>query len=110
MSVVDSFSNTDPPGYRIDLLDDGSVHITGNGMDESLRAEGARSAEEWYGQNAYAFLPLPPQIEKFVEAARAAGRAMSSAASRATPRVMDESEVAAFASAVAEAFMLSGEA
>jgi hypothetical protein len=110
MSVVDSFGETDPPGYRIDLVDDGTVHIIGNGMDQTLQAEGAGSAKQWYQQNAYAFLPLPPQVAAFVDAARTAGRALAHAASSATASLAEGSEVAAFASAVGEALTAVGAA
>jgi hypothetical protein len=110
MSVVDSFSGTDPPGYRIDLLDGGTVHITGKGMDQTLQAEGAKSAQQWYDQNAYAFLPLPPQVDSFVQAARAAGQALASAASAATPSLAEQSDVAEFATAVGEALSAAGQA
>lgn len=110
VSVVDTFSDTDPPGYRLDLMDDGTVHITGNGMDQTFQAEGAQSAKQWYDQNADAFLPLPAQVDSFVSAAREAGRDLAYAATKATPSAADETEVAAFASAVAAALISAGQA
>lgn len=106
MPVVDTFADTDPPGFRIDLVDDGTVHITGNEMDQALQAEGATSAQQWYSQNAYAFLPLPVQTAHFVEAARA----LADAAREVTQSAADESAVAEFASAVAIALTAAGEA
>ena len=74
-------------------------------MDQTLRAEGAKSAKQWYEQNAYAFLPLPQHVESFVSNARDAGRALAEAASKATASAVEEAdEVAAFAIAVGSAF------
>ncbi|HWE56428.1 MAG TPA: hypothetical protein VG435_13010 [Acidimicrobiales bacterium] len=108
MSVTDSFTDSD--GYRIDLLDDGMIHVSGNGMDETLHADQASSAQQWYDQNAYAFIPLPHAIAAFVDAAHEAGQAMADAASLATPSVAEPSDVARFASAAGIAFMKAAEA
>jgi hypothetical protein len=107
MSETDSFTDTD--GYRIDLRDDDTIHISGNGMDETLQAEHASSAKQWYEQNAYAFIPLPHAIAGFVDSAHEAGRALAHAASLATASAADASEVAQFAAAAGVALTKAAE-
>jgi hypothetical protein len=105
---VDSFTQTDPPGYEIDVNDDGSVHITGNGMDETIQAGWTGSAQDWYTQNAGSYLPLPDDVNNFINNANSAATAMATAAAVAGTAAAEAEAVADFAQKVGEALTAIG--
>lgn len=107
-TVTDSFSDTQPPGYKIDVYGNGNVHITGNGMDETVEASWTGSAHDWYTQNAGSYLPLSQDVQNFVEKCNDAAKAMAAAAATAITGAAEAEAVASFAQEVGEALTAIG--
>src|SRR5579872_4041266 len=104
MGVKDSFSDTDPPGYRIDLLDDGQIHVTGHGRDEMHPGRDIASAKDWFDMYANDIqIPLPEKTQRFIDTANAAEAALRDARFETSYDSRDDEHLANFGGKVAEA-------
>jgi hypothetical protein len=111
MGVKDSFSDTDPPGYRVDLLDDGQIHVTGHGRDEMHPGRDIASAKDWFDMYANDIhIPLPEKAQSFIDTAKAAESALLDALYATTyDPGGDDEHLANFGGKVAEALIATAE-